>query len=236
MTSRRGADLAGRAIMNATMKRIALTSLLFVTACASADPPAVRSAKSAEPQSNSPPAAGMARVVFVRPESSCDTGTYPIIVDENGHFVAQIAQNSRAFVDFTAGAHTLYAWPSIDPRSDENNPDTDPVAVERVRLAPGTTRYIEIRIPRRSTMRCPRFTFFALEKMDDDDEDLQVSLKETRPITADRAAGETALDPALVQAHMENGRRRAERLQGERREQLAAGADPSAVKNSMDTK
>ena len=131
MTAKPGADLAGphdmSATMNAIMKRIVLTSLLFVTACASADPPAVRSAKSAESQSNSPPAAGMARVVFVRPESSCDTGTYPIIVDENGHFVAQIAQNSQVTIELPAGEHTVFAWPSVDPRNDLSNPDDDNV-------------------------------------------------------------------------------------------------------------
>jgi hypothetical protein len=222
------------------LKTITVMSLFFVVACGSADPPAVRApsaAGSAPAKTTAPPAAGMGRIVLLRPESQCDTIAYPIIVDENAHFVGQISQNSQATIDMPAGDHTLFAWPSIDARV-EKYPNFDPVGVVALHVKAGDTRYVEIVIPQRvsAQSQCWRITTFALRHIRANDTDLQEWLATTKPIAIDRAAGEAELarDPALVQTHMASGRRELEHFKALHDERMEAQHPPDAPPDSND--
>ena len=218
-----------------------MMSLFFVVACGSADPPAVRAANDANAKSVAAPSAGMSRIVLVRPDSSCDTATYPIIVDENGHFVAQLSQNSQLSIEMPPGDHTLFAWPNIDPRV-EKLPNFDPVGIEKLHLEAGQTKYVVAFIPRGRSLRCPRFTIFGLRQAKEEEPDLEREIAAAKTITIDRSAGEAELakDPAVVQAHLESGRRELERREARRdgREREGEGEEfsPSDPKDSTDTK
>ncbi|MEO7110845.1 MAG: hypothetical protein ABI183_10435 [Polyangiaceae bacterium] len=220
------------------MKKISI-GFVMLAGCASADPPAVHApnpANASAPIGNAPPAAGMARVVLIRPESQCDSSAYPIVVDESGHFVGEISQNSQASVDMPAGEHTLFAWPSVDARVEKYS-DFDPVGVVTLHLKAGDTRYVEVIIPQRLAAQCWHITTFGLRRIAATDSDLREWLATTKPITIDRAVGEAELarDPALVQTHIASGKRELE--QGRTlRDERADARHPPAATDSTDTK
>ncbi len=181
----------------------------------------------------------MARVVLIRPESQCDSSVYPIIVDENGHFVGQISQNSQASIEMPPGEHTLFAWPSVDARV-EKYPDWDPVGVVAMQLQAGQTSYVEVRIPgkRGRASDCWHITTFGLRHIAATDPDLAGWLTTTKPITIDRAVGEAELarDPAIVQTHIASGRRELEHRKALHDERADAQHPPDAPTDSADTK
>lgn len=222
------------------VKKIAIAFLLL-SGCTSVIPPAARAQDSAD----RPLAAGMARVVLLRPDSACDSSVYPVVVDENGHFVAEMAQNSRMTIDMPAGDHMLVAWPSVDARV-EKYPDVDPVGAARLHLKEGETRYIEAFIPTHTTARrggitCWHITTFALRRLRTDDSDLADWLATTRPITMDRATGEAeiAQDPQSVQTHVASALRviaRDDQLRDERMRAQQSTDGENVATDSADTK
>jgi hypothetical protein len=179
----------------------------------------------------------MARVVLIRPESQCDSSVYPIIVDESGHFVGQISQNSQATIEMSPGDHMLFAWPSVDARV-EKYPSFDPVGVAPLHLQAGETSYVQVYIPlqHRGRTDCWRITTFGLRRLKSTDTDLQGWLATTKPITIDQAAGEAdiAKDPATVQAHITSGKRELERRKALREERAAAQQRPDDAPPSTD--
>jgi hypothetical protein len=220
------------------LKKITI-GFLMLAGCASADPPAVHAPSSTNPSAPSTSAtlaAGMARVVLIRPESQCDSSAYPIIVDENAHFVGEISQNSQASVDMPPGDHTLFAWPSVDARVEKYS-DFDPVGVVTLHLKAGDTRYVEVIIPQRLAAQCWHITTFGLRRIAATDSDLRDWLATTKPIAIDRAVGEAELarDPALVQTHIASGRRELEHGRTLRDERADAQHPPPAT-DSTDTK
>lgn len=182
-------------------------------------PPAARAQDNPDP----PLAAGMARVVLIRPDSKCDSSIYPIVADENGHFVAELAQNSHLSLDLAPGAHLLVTWPSVDARV-EKYPDVDPVGAASLHLKEGETRYVEIFIPQHSSSQCWHVSTFGMRRLRSDDTDLRNWLETTRPITVDRAAGEAeiAQDPQSVKAHLASARRAIQQNESLREERVEA--------------
>lgn len=183
---------------------------LFLIACGTTDPPAVRDAS--KEFLARPIAPGMGRVILVRTESPCDNVVYPTVVDENGHFLAELSQSSETVVDLPEGDHVLLTWPSMDER-DDRYPDYDPVGVAPVRVRQGETSNVVVYIPFRTSNQCWRFATFGLRVARNDDQELLRAVGQARFIVNDRVAGEAELakDPELVRAHMEAGRRHLER-------------------------
>jgi hypothetical protein len=159
------------------------------------------------------PGAGEASVVFVRPVSPCDGISYSVIADEEGHFVGNLTPGTRVAFPVAPGKHTFFHWSStLDQVRVEQLPAGYPfVGAARVEAIAGQTHYVALllfrpcgrrvlpailsmrRVPRNSSMW----------------PDLLGWLGSTKPVGADRAAGQAALDvnPALVKTYLELGER-----------------------------
>jgi len=172
-----------------------------------------------------------ASVVFVRPESSCDKGDYSIVVDDHGRFVGNVAPGTQVAIPVKPGTHTFYAWSSLDLRV-EREPSFNSVAAARVNAVASQTAYVTLTVSR-PHFECFDWAWVEMTTRDLLSTDLQTWIHTTRPVVADRAAGQAALNarPALLQTDLELGQAKLQRLDDlaareERRQALAAEVAP----------
>jgi len=149
-----------------------------------------------------PPAAGSASVVLVRPSQACDSGDYAVVVDERGRFVGNVGPGTRLAVEVSPGSQIFYAWNHIQWVR-RSNPIW-PTGAARLNLTKGQTRYLLLD-------GCTGTTTL-LNVVAQGDAlwgDLQDGLRSTKPIVADRAAGQALLEqrPAELRRRLEVARR-----------------------------
>jgi hypothetical protein len=172
---------------------------VFLIGCERGVPPAMSKAPSLDA-----PAAGDATVVFARVRNACDTSDHTVIVDDAGHFVANVMPGSRVSAAVAPGTHVFYAWSSRDVRS-EKEPMFNPVSAIRVYATEEAPVYVALIVPFRhgSVTRCMGYGLVELALASPSDE-----LRDTQPLVADRGVGQAALDaaPAHLEAHLELGR------------------------------
>jgi hypothetical protein len=183
---------------------------LALAACAQPIVPAMHQLHGALPEAAPP---GEARIVFVRPPSSCDTSDYPKIVDENGRFIANAGQNTSFVVTVPPGRHTFYAWPRDDLRM-AKYPGYNPVAALQVDTVAGELSRVAILILKGPSLSCrPRAPAYELASYDASDAaraKFESWRRDATPMVADVEAGERDLwqRPDLVCDYLEAGRRR----------------------------
>src|SRR3954468_11860456 len=66
-----------------------------------------------------PIAPGMARIVFVRPATACDTSDHAVVVDESGKFIANLTGGTAFSADVAPGPHAFFVWPGVDMRTEK---------------------------------------------------------------------------------------------------------------------
>jgi hypothetical protein len=187
MTRRiQGASFAVRAF-------VAMTLSLVSTGCLHV-PPAMRLAATVPGR-----APGLATVVFVRPARASDRDDYLVLIDEDSHFVGNLAPGTRLAVDVPPGpnvfyawnsegrtrqAHVYYAWNSVGWSA--RLVPANPTAATRVNTEPGQTRYVLV--------DTNAIDALAAVPAGAPAGDLEAALRETKQVVADRAAGQAMLD------------------------------------------
>lgn len=139
-----------------------------------------------------PVAPGMARVVFVRPATACDTSDHAVVVDESGKFVANLTGGTAFAADVAPGRHAFFLWPGIDMRTDKVD-NFRPVSVIELQPASETSSVVRIDVatPVEGRGHCYQQSVFFFEKpakeLDAD------SLKGSRLVESDQQAGDAYL-------------------------------------------
>ena len=191
-----------RTLSTSSLFALAVTSFaISLAGCAEALPPATSLA-------SAPPAAGPdeALVTFVRPVSTCDTGSYAVVVDAHGRFLGYVAAGMRVAVPVRPGAHVFYAWGNIDYHIDKET-SFNPVAAARVEAVGGQDNYVAIEVETPCTTGRTTFLMHQAQLGGGAGGDLQDWLASTKLVTVDRAAGQAEIEakPIHLQAHMEKG-------------------------------
>ncbi len=177
------------------VRAAALTALLAGAGCSSAVVPAMNKAEG-------PPASGgaeLATVVFVRPDSACDTSDYPTIFDEGEHFVGNAAPSSSFAVHVPPGDHLFVAMPNVDQRLDKY-PDFKPVGVVRVNVRAGEVATVAVTIPGGARLRCPKHVWFVLDRRAPSDDEVRHWLSTSQRFEPDAARGEADLQAKRAMA------------------------------------
>jgi len=159
------------------------------------------------------PGGGEASVVFVRPVSPCDGVQYSVVVDEQGHFVGNVTPGTRVAFPVVPGGHTFFVWSSAlnDRRVDQLPPGFIAVGAARVEALAGQTQYVAIlRPPPCGSHAWP--ATFSVRRVPRNSSlwpDLLTWLGQSRPVGADLAAGQAALDanPALLKSYLALGQK-----------------------------
>jgi hypothetical protein len=153
------------------------------------------------------PSASESFVTFVRPASSCDTGEYFIVVDEQGRFAGKSASGTQFSVPVVPGRHVFYAWSNVDFHLDLN-PGIRHVAATTVNATAGTNEYVEMEVESPCRGNTVRFAMRAIGPSNAERwGELQKWLGSTQPVTVDRAEGQAELEahPAHLQRNLEVG-------------------------------
>ncbi len=135
---------------------------------------------------------GMARVVFVRPASACDTSDHAVVVDENGKFIANLSGGTAFAADVAPGRHAFFLWPGMDLRS-EKVAGFRPVSVFDLQLQSEASSVVKIDVaaPTEGRGRCYSQSVFVWEReqatLDEG------ALSELRFMDADPRAGDAYL-------------------------------------------
>jgi hypothetical protein len=150
---------------------------------------------------------GESAIVFMRPPSPCDESDYTVVVDDEGHFVGNIAPGTRVQLSVTPGVHTFFAWSSLDQRV-EYQPAYLPVAAVRVNATGPQTDYVALLI-HKIQHEC-RTSVADMEVVGNDADtlaDVQQWLAATTAVQPDRRSGQAALDSksALLGAYLDMG-------------------------------
>jgi hypothetical protein len=182
---------------------LSLAAAAALVGCADAIPPGTTPA--ASPVA---PGGGDALVTFVRPESSCDTGEWAIVVDERGHFVANVSTQTQVSYVTTPGEHIFYAWSNDDVDVDIN-PNYNAVAAVRLNLVAGQSHYVAVEVTSPCSVRS-NFELHAVAGKGAGWEDLEKWLTKAKPMTCDRAVGQSLLElhPRHLQRHLRLGHRK----------------------------
>ena len=139
-----------------------------------------------------PVAPGMARVVFVRPATACDTSDHAVVVDESGKFIANLTGGTAFAADVAPGRHAFFLWPGIDMRTDKVD-NFRPVSVIELQQEPETSSVVRIDVvtPVEGRGHCYQQSVFFFEKpvkeLDSD------ALSGTRLVDSDQQAGDAYL-------------------------------------------
>jgi len=144
-------------------------------------------------QKVSPPASGMAQVIFVRPATGCDTYDHAVVVDEEGKFVANLVGGTANAVQVGAGQHAFFVWPGMDLRRQGAPKNYRLVSVLDRRWEADTSSVVLLNVPTpwQGRGQCFRYNVF----------DFQTppanlgaeSLEAVRLVDSDVAAGEAYL-------------------------------------------
>jgi hypothetical protein len=172
-------------------------------------------------------------VVFVRPESPCDTSDYSVVVDERGRFIGNVAAGTQVVVPVSPGRHVFYSWSDRDLRFDKL-PEFNPVAATRVDAVGTETHYVALLVESRGSVvsRCYPYAVVSMQPVTPGDE-LQEWLQSTQLLVPNQEAGQLALrsNSALLQTHLELGRAKLDQIdyatakKARRDAERAAGAD-----------
>jgi len=155
----------------------------------------------------SPTAAGPGEVLvtFVRPESSCDTGEYAVVVDEHGRFVANVVAGTNVSYSTTPGPHAFYAWSNVDLHIDKEQ-SFNPVAAVRVNVEGTEPQYVALEVATPCGARA-NFDLHQVKRTSAAWAEVQGWLASTTPVTVDRKAGQALLEarPAHLRNALEFG-------------------------------
>jgi hypothetical protein len=165
------------------------------------------------------PRAGGPAVVLVRPASICDTNDYSVVVDEQGHFVANVPPGTRVVVGVSAGTHVFYAWDDVDLLVDRE-PNFNPVAAVRVTAGEAKTEYVALIVPMNgsdcvSSSGRTWVEMTVVRPGDDLARELPVWLGATKEIVADGRMGQAELisHPAHLETYLELGARKLRQIE-----------------------
>jgi hypothetical protein len=199
-----------RTLSTSSLLALAVTSLaVSLVGCAEGLPPGTAF-------ESAPPVAGPgeALVTFVRPVSTCDTGSYAVIVDDHGHFEGYLAAGTRIAVPVTPGTHAFYAWGNVDYHIDKE-PSFNAVSAVRFKAVEGQDNYVALEVATpcvtgRTTfaLRAPlHISMHAAHDQAGAGGDLDDMLASTKLVAVDRTAGQASLEsrPAHLRAHLERG-------------------------------
>jgi hypothetical protein len=177
------------------------------------------------------PAPGQGAVVCIRPTSACDESDYSVVVDERGRFVGNVDPGTRVDVSVSPGSHAFYSWSSLDLRM-EVLTSFNAAAAVRVDVVPSETQFVTLNVigaPHCLPWPIVEMTAARTPGALANAKDLLAS---TKPVIADRVAGQAALDakPNLLQTNIELARFKLQQLEeaqahDDRRAAIAAEAN-----------
>ncbi len=132
-------------------------------------------------------------VVFVSPSSACDRSPYSEIIDDHGHFVANLAPGTRVALAVDPGSYVFYAWSASPWTGWGGFVRTAPVVAVRVNATEGHTEYVALDL--NVNVHCRgRMEMRTVQPGDGLWDELQSWLRSTTPVVADRRAGQEALN------------------------------------------
>jgi hypothetical protein len=129
-------------------------------------------------------------IVFVRPESSCDTLDLAWIVDARGRFVGALPHDAGFSVQLPPGEHSFFVWPGLDLR--DGRCPHNPIDVLTVRVGQRERQHVVVTIPKGLALACPRHAYFQMRTAAEDE--VLEHLDGARLLAPDRERGQATVD------------------------------------------
>jgi hypothetical protein len=180
---------------------LATCAAVALGACVDALPPGTSLADA--PLAAAP---GESLVTFVRPDSSCDRGEYAVIVDDHGRFVGNLGPGMQMQVPVAAGLHAFYGWGNVDYHI-AKEPGFNAVNAVRVQATANEDVFVAVEV---ACGLNAGFDMYSVVRGQGAWSDVERWLHATRRVSADRTAGQLALEskPIHLRANLELGARR----------------------------